>query len=65
MIIRFFWALGVWIIVALALYIVGGLLTSIAQETVAQIGAFLRDNAGIIGFLCGLVYFFFGNQLRR
>jgi hypothetical protein len=65
MLLRFFWSLGVWIIATLVLYLAGGLLAQVTQETVASIGTFLRDNAGLIGFLCGLVYFFFGSQLRR
>ncbi len=60
MLLKLGYALGVWIIVTIVLYLLGGLMVTIAQPTVVQIGAFLRDNSALIGFVAGVVYFIFG-----
>lgn len=62
---RIAWSVGVWVIVALALWLLGGLLLHVAEPTTHAIGGFLKAQAGLIGFLCGLVYFFFGDHTVR
>lgn len=54
-------ALAVWIITTLALVLLGGLLIALGQQVTTVVGEFLKDNSLLIGFLCGIVYFFFGS----
>lgn len=59
-------ALVVWLAVAIGLFLVGTLLLHVAEPTTRAIGGFLKQFAGLIGFLCALVWYFFGdNTLRR
>jgi hypothetical protein len=53
-------ALAVWIVVTLVLVLLGGLLITVGQQVTTVVGAFLKDNSLLIGFLCAVVYFFFG-----
>lgn len=68
MLVKALYAVVVWVVVAILLYLFGGLLMAVTEPTTHAIGAFLREHAGLIGFLCGLAYFFFGTRqpgLRR
>ena len=60
---KFLLALVVWVVVAIICYLVGGLVATI--DPVTELGAFLRDHAGLLGFLAGVVYFFFGGDKVR
>jgi hypothetical protein len=64
MLLRVLWSLGVWVIATIVCLLLGALLATVGEETVSSIGAFLKSNAGLIGFLCGLVYFFFGSRFH-
>lgn len=59
MILRIVYAIIIWILAALGFYLLGGLLVAVGQPTLSGIGAFLRDNSVVIGFLFGLLYFIF------
>jgi hypothetical protein len=52
-------AIIVWVVVAVVCWLIGSLITAMALPVLTGIGAFLSGNAGLIGFLCALVYFFF------
>lgn len=52
---KFILAVVVWIVVAIVLEIVGDLLGG-------NIGDWLASNNVLIGFLCGVLYFFFGSD---
>lgn len=53
-------ALVLWLVVAIVLELVGKALTSGGDTS--GFGGFLRENNVLIGFLCGVVYFFFGDE---
>lgn len=56
MLLRFLFALGVWIGVTILCLILGLLLVSIGVGA----GTVIEDHASLIGFLAGLVYFLLG-----
>lgn len=60
MLIRFILSLVVWLVVAVILELVGSLLGGTT-------GAWLQNNNVLIGFLAGVIYFFFGEgyPIRR
>lgn len=53
-------ALAVWIVVTLILVLLGSLLVTLGQDVTNRVGLFIKDNSLVIGFLAGLLYFFFG-----
>lgn len=65
MIYKAFVALGVWIIVTLLLGLFGSLLITVSSDITVKIGTFLKDNDIILGFVAGLLYFFFGAMLPK
>jgi len=60
MLLKLLFSLGVWIIVSVVLYLIGGLMLTIVQPPVTQIGAFLKDNSLLIGFVAAVVYLIWG-----
>lgn len=54
-------AIVVWIVVAIVVWLIGALLVASGVDTPTHIGNFLENAAGLIGFLCGIIYFFRGN----
>lgn len=65
MLLRILYAIIVWVVAAIVLWLLGGLLLHVTEPTTHAIGGFLKAQAGLIGFLCGLVYFFFGDHTVR
>ena len=57
---RILTSVGVWIITTLVAVLLGAFLVTLGQDVTSKIGQFLSANSMIIGFLVGLVYFFFG-----
>ena len=55
---RILTSLGVWAIIWIALALIG---TALISAGSVSIGTFLVGSASIIGFLFGLMYFFFGS----
>jgi hypothetical protein len=53
-------AIIVWVIVAVLLAFVGGLLATVNQTQIAYLGAFLKASSSILGFLAGAAYFIWG-----
>lgn len=58
-------ALLVLVAAAVVCLLLGGLLQTIQEATANSIGAFLKGNAGLIGFLCGIVWFIWGPYPTR
>lgn len=65
MLIRILYAIVVWVVVAIVLWLLGGVLQTIQEPTTHAIGNFLRGSAGLIGFLCAVVWYFFGPSNPR
>lgn len=57
---KFLEALVVWLVVAVALWLLAQLLAVVNMEVTDSIATFLDRTNVVIGFLCGLWYFFFG-----
>lgn len=55
-------AIIVWIVVAIVCWLLGSLIAAMALPVLTGIGAFLSSNAGLMGFLVAIVYFFFGTS---
>lgn len=53
-------AIIVWVIAALVVAFAGTLLKTVDADQIKTLGEFLVTNAGLIGFLCGAVYFVWG-----
>lgn len=62
---KFLAALVVWVIVGLVVAFVGTIIATVDQEQIKTLGAFLKDNAGLIGFLAGAAYFIWGSLPAR
>jgi hypothetical protein len=60
MLLRILYAIIVWVVVTIVLWLLGGLLQAVLEPTTRAIGNFLRGSAGLIGFLCAIVWYFFG-----
>ncbi len=59
-------SLGVWVIVAVALELLGNALGRVHDGTATAVGSFLVENNVLIGLLCGIYYYFFGgDRLER
>lgn len=58
-------SLVVWVIVALIVGFVGTLLDTVGQPQIDALGVFLKNNAGLIGFLAGAAYFVWGKLPGR
>lgn len=58
-------SLVVWVVVALVVAFVGTLVATIDQVQVNTLGTFLKDNAGLLGFLAGVAYFIWGKLPGR
>lgn len=52
----------VWLVAAIVVYLLGLLIASFTPAGMVQAGHVLQDNCGLIGLVCGLVYFFFGSS---
>lgn len=61
---RFIIAVVVWIVVAIVVYLVGAAFAVLFPGILplATFGNYLKDYAGLVGFVCGLYYFFFGSK---
>lgn len=55
----------VWVVVGLVLVFVGGLLLTVTQAQVREVGKFLKDNAYLLGFLAGAWFFIWGHLPAR
>lgn len=62
---RLILAVVVFIVVTLIVYLLGSLCLAISEATINSVGTFLHQSSGIIGFLAGICYFFFGNGTPR
>lgn len=62
---RIFAAIVVWVIVALLVSFVGGLLHTVGQAQITYFGDFLVRSAGLIGFLAGACYLIWGPVPQR
>lgn len=62
MIRRIVLAIVVFIVVAIVVNLLGKLCLTITDPTVQAVGRFLSSSSGLIGFLAGLCYFFFGSR---
>lgn len=60
MVIRLVAAIVVWVLAALLLGFIGGLLGTVDQTQINAVGDFLKDNAGLLGFLAGAWFFLWG-----
>lgn len=58
-------SLLIWVIVALVVAFVGSLVATVDQVQIKTLGIFLKENAGLIGFLAGAAYFIWGKLLAR
>lgn len=58
MLMRALIAVVVWVVVAVVLELIG-------KAVGSDIGAFLVQNNVLIGFLAGVLYFFFGDNVNR
>lgn len=52
----------IWAIVALFVGFIGGLLFTVEQTQVRYLGDFLKDAAGLIGFIAGAAYVIWGRS---
>lgn len=57
---RILFALLAWVVAAVVFYLLGSLLGLI--DPVADVGAWLQDHAGLLGFLVGVWYFIWGHD---
>jgi len=53
------------VVVTLACYLVGAILTTLRVDIAVTIGVFLQSWGSVIGILSGLWYFFSGSTLFR
>lgn len=60
MLLHLLFTLSVWIVISVALYLIGGFMLSIAQMSINLIGGFLKDNSILIGFVGAIVYLIWG-----
>ena len=58
---RIFTSVGVWIITTLVAVLLGAFLATLGQEVTNKFAQFLTANSMILGFVVGLIWFFFGN----
>ena len=65
MLVRFLYAVGVAIVVALAVFLLGALLVVLQLDPVVVIGEFLKTYAAFIGVLAGVWYFISGRPVLR
>jgi hypothetical protein len=59
---RILYAILVAVIAAVITYIVGALLLALPGNFVQSLGAFFEDHCGLIGFIVGVLWFFFGTR---
>jgi hypothetical protein len=54
----------VWIVVAIIVWLVGAAFAALFPGILplANFGGFLKTYAGLIGFVSGIIYFFFGSK---
>jgi len=57
---KVFAAVLIWVAAALLIGFLGTLLVTVTQAQIQAVGTFLKDNAGLIGFLFGAWYFVWG-----
>lgn len=67
MLLKIIYSLGVLVISIIVCTIIGSLMVLVDQATIQTVGAFLKDNAGLIGVLCAVCYFIWGYRpvIRR
>lgn len=53
-------AVIVWVLAALLIAFVGGLLLTVASPQIKVVGSFFKENAGLLGFLAGAWFYFWG-----
>lgn len=53
-------AVIIWVAAALLIGFIGTLLITVTQVQIQAVGTFLKENAGLIGFLFGAYYFIWG-----
>lgn len=58
-------AIVIWVLVALLVSFLGGLLATVGQTQISYLGSFLRASAGLIGFLAGACYLVWGTVPTR
>lgn len=60
---KFILSLVVWLVVAIIVWLLGGLVNTVDNTTAHNLGQFLKDSSGLVGFLFGVWYFFWGPDL--
>jgi type III secretory pathway component EscS len=58
-------AILVWVVVAVVLGLLGSLIATVDQAQIKTLGEFLKDNAGLLGFLAGAAWFVWGSLPGR
>lgn len=65
LIIKLLGALIIWVLVSLIVNFVGTELVTVSSTQIVALGNFLKDSAGLIGFLAGACYFIWGSVPAR